>query len=59
MADMSTMNIMTIMDRTKAMSITAITAITDRMRDMNITVIMAITANIHTISPQTDLQTAM
>ena len=56
MADMSTMNIMTIMDRTKAMSITAITAITDRMRDMNITVITAI---IHTISPQTDLQTAM
>lgn len=56
MADMSTMNIMTIMDRTKAMSITAITAITDRMRDMNITVIMAI---IHTIFPQTDLQTAM
>ncbi len=59
MADMSTMNIMTIMDRTKAMSITAITAITDRMRDMNITVIMAITAIIHTIFPQTDLQTAM
>ena len=68
MADMSTMNIMTIMDRTKAMSITAITTITDRtrimsittitdrMRDMNITVIMAI---IHTIFPQTDLQTAM
>ena len=56
MADMSTMNIMTIMDRTKAMSITAITAITDRMRDMNITVITAI---IHTIFPQTDLQTAM
>ena len=56
MADMSTMNIMTIMDRTKAMSITVITAITDRMRDMNITVITAI---IHTISPQTDLQTAM
>ena len=68
MADMSTMNIMTIMDRTKAMSITVITAImdrtkimsitiiTDRMRDMNITVIMAI---IHTIFPQTDLQTAM
>ena len=68
MADKSTMNIMTIMDRTKAMSITAITAImdrtkimsittiTDRMRDMNITVITAI---IHTISPQTDLQTAM
>ena len=41
------------------MSITAITAITDRMRDMNITVIMAITAIIHTIFPQTDLQTAM
>lgn len=59
MADMSTMNIMTIMDRTKAMSITAITAITDRMRDMNITVIMAITAIIHTIFPQMDLQTAM
>ncbi len=59
MADMSTMNIMTIMDRTKAMSITAITTITDRMRDMNITVIMAITAIIHTIFPQTDLQTAM
>ena len=56
MADMSTMNIMTIMDRTKAMSITVITAITDRMRDMNITVITAI---IHTIFPQTDLQTAM
>ena len=56
MADMSTMNIMTITNRTKAMSITAITAITDRMRDMNITVIMAI---IHTIFPQTDLQTAM
>ena len=56
MADMSTMNIMTIMDRTKAMSITAIT---DRMRDMNITVIMAITAIIHTIFPQMDLQTAM
>lgn len=56
MADMSTMNIMTIMDRTKAMSITVITTITDRMRDMNITVIMAI---IHTIFPQTDLQTAM
>lgn len=56
MADMSTMNIMTIMDRTKAMSITVITTITDRMRDMNITVITAI---IHTISPQTDLQTAM
>ena len=56
MADMSTMNIMTIMDRTKAMSITVITAITDRMRDMNITVITAI---IHTIAPQTDLQTAM
>ena len=59
MADMSTMNIMTIMDRTKAMSITVITAITDRMRDMNITVIMAITAIIHTIFPQMDLQTAM
>ena len=59
MADMSTMNIMTIMDRTKAMSITAITTITDRMRDMNITVIMAITAIIHTIFPQMDLQTAM
>ena len=59
MADMSTMNIMTIMDRTKAMSITVITTITDRMRDMNITVIMAITAIIHTIFPQTDLQTAM
>ncbi len=68
MADMSTMNIMTITNRTKAMSITAITTITDRtrimsittitdrMRDMNITVIMAI---IHTIFPQTDLQTAM
>lgn len=56
MADMSTMNIMTIMDRTKAMSITVITTITDRMRDMNITVITAI---IHTIFPQTDLQTAM
>ena len=56
MADMSTMNIMTIMDRTKAMSITVITAITDRMRDMNITVITAI---IHTIFPQMDLQTAM
>ena len=59
MADMSNMNIMTITNRTKAMSITAITTITDRMRDMNITVIMAITAIIHTISPQTDLQTAM
>lgn len=71
MADMSTMNIMTITNRTKAMSITAITTITDRtrimsittitdrMRDMNITVIMAITAIIHTIFPQTDLQTAM
>ena len=59
MADMSTMNIMTITNRTKAMSITAITAITDRMRDMNITVIMAITAIIHTIFPQMDLQTAM
>ena len=59
MADMSTMNIMTIMDRTKAMSITVITTITDRMRDMNITVIMAITAIIHTIFPQMDLQTAM
>ena len=34
----------------------SITTITDRMRDMNITVIMAI---IHTIFPQTDLQTAM
>ena len=56
MADMSTMNIMTITNRTKAMSITAITTITDRMRDMNITVITAI---IHTIFPQTDLQTAM
>lgn len=56
MADMSTMNIMTIMDRTKAMSITVITTITDRMRDMNITVITAI---IHTIFPQMDLQTAM
>ena len=68
MADMSNMNIMTITNRTKAMSITAITTITDRtrimsittitdrMRDMNITVIMAI---IHTIFPQTDLQTAM
>ena len=71
MADMSTMNItaiMAIMDRTGVMSITAITTITDRtrimsittitdrMRDMNITVIMAI---IHTIFPQTDLQTAM
>ena len=59
MADMSNMNIMTITNRTKAMSITTIT---DRMRDMNITVItviMAITAIIHTIFPQTDLQTAM
>ena len=44
---MADMNIMTIM---------AITTITDRMRDMNITVITAI---IHTIFPQTDLQTAM
>ena len=59
MADMSTMNTMaitTIMDRTKAMTITVITTITDRMRDMNITVITAI---IHTIFPQMDLQTAM
>lgn len=47
---MADMNIMTIM---------AITTITDRMRDMNITVIMAITTIIHTIFPQTDLQTAM
>ena len=59
MADMSTMNIMTIMDRTKAMSITVITTIMDRTRVMSITVIMAITAIIHTIFPQTDLQTAM
>ena len=56
MADMSTMNIMTIMDRTKAMTITVITTITDRMRVMNIT---GITAIIHTIFPQMDLQTAM
>ena len=68
MADMSTMNIMTIMailDRTGVMSITAITAIMDRTKIMSITTITdrmrdtVITAIIHTIFPQTDLQTAM